>query len=691
MPNITRAPEPVTVSDGSPAAFTVEATGSKPLTFQWLRNGQPILGAVDASLTLAKVELADSGASYAVRVSNAGGDTISSAAALKVNPVSVKITSSPVDLTVPDGSNASFSVVASGSGTLTYQWFANGVAIPGAVASSYNMVASHADNGKTFSVTVNSPYGAALSTPAKLSVSASPPRVPKDMKTVSARVGEPLFASVVTSGTPPFSYQWERSDDGGATWQAISGSTGSDFRVEKSTLAWANAMLRVRVTNEAGTAVTAPVLVNVQAQVRILAGDTGGLGYADGVGADARFGNERNNLTVGRDGVIYVADRAANVIRAVRPDGTTSTVAGIPGAYFEPRATMPQVLGTPRNVGLDSFGRLVYSTYNGTYRIGSDPVPERLDALPSSRLSKGEHLIVDADDSVLMTDFNGDHLYRLIPTKGVVVLIDRINERLRGQIRAVALDSQRNIYVAAGRQIWRLDVKTNTRSLWLGSGSYGCSKVGQRLTICQDDIYAMAFDPEDKLYFWNNSGQIYKVDQQGNTNWLAGSKVGDVSEVDGPGSLALVPTVVNFAWHPAGYIVFASENGTIRTIDANGTVRTIAGKSPYIGRVTVFGPGRAQFYPGVLRADPRGYVLMNGSSYGTVQIDRFGVMTDAASSLPHGIKQWMRDPDGKFVLHHRYSLVPSGDGRHEDPAGRWWQHAFLRLRGPARHPARIRV
>ena len=51
-------------------------------------------------------------------------------------PVAATITQ-PASVTVGLGQTATFSVTASGSGTLTYQWYKNGAAIIGATSSSY--------------------------------------------------------------------------------------------------------------------------------------------------------------------------------------------------------------------------------------------------------------------------------------------------------------------------------------------------------------------------------------------------------------------------------------------------------------------------------------------------------------------------------------------------------------------------
>ena len=81
------------------------------------------------------------------------------------------ISSQPVSVTVAAGETARFSVSASGSAPLAYQWQRNGANIPGANASSYSFTAAAADNGAQFRVLVTNSAGSALSSSATLTVS----------------------------------------------------------------------------------------------------------------------------------------------------------------------------------------------------------------------------------------------------------------------------------------------------------------------------------------------------------------------------------------------------------------------------------------------------------------------------------------------------------------------------------------
>ena len=69
---------------GSTASFTVAATGTPPLVYQWSFNGTNINGATNSILTLTNIQLNQAGG-YSVLITNAYGSTNSSTAALSVN------------------------------------------------------------------------------------------------------------------------------------------------------------------------------------------------------------------------------------------------------------------------------------------------------------------------------------------------------------------------------------------------------------------------------------------------------------------------------------------------------------------------------------------------------------------------------------------------------------------------------
>ena len=170
LPSITTQPANQTVNVGQTATFSVVATGTQPLTYQWQENGANISGATSASYTTPATTASDNASTFRVIVGDVVGNQPSNTATLTVL-VPPTITTQPTNATVTAGQTATFSVVAAGSSPLGYQWQENGANISGAVASSYTTPAtSTSDSGSTFDVVVTNAAGNITSNPASLTV-----------------------------------------------------------------------------------------------------------------------------------------------------------------------------------------------------------------------------------------------------------------------------------------------------------------------------------------------------------------------------------------------------------------------------------------------------------------------------------------------------------------------------------------
>jgi hypothetical protein len=83
---ITAQPTNQPIPVGRPAIFTVTATGTAPIQYQWSKNGSPIPGATSASYTTPTVTFADTGSTFQVTVSNASNSVTSSTVTLTAGP-----------------------------------------------------------------------------------------------------------------------------------------------------------------------------------------------------------------------------------------------------------------------------------------------------------------------------------------------------------------------------------------------------------------------------------------------------------------------------------------------------------------------------------------------------------------------------------------------------------------------------
>ncbi|HLV93571.1 MAG TPA: chitobiase/beta-hexosaminidase C-terminal domain-containing protein, partial [Candidatus Acidoferrales bacterium] len=181
-PTITTQPANQTVLVGQTATFSVVATGTAPLTYQWAENTgsgfNNISGANSSSYTTPPTTSADNGTIFEVTVSNAQGSATSNPATLTANTAPPTITTQPANQSVIIGQTATFSVVATGTAPLTYQWTANTGSgfnnISGATSSSYTTPpAMSTDNGTAFEVVVSNAEGSVTSNAAALTVNAA--------------------------------------------------------------------------------------------------------------------------------------------------------------------------------------------------------------------------------------------------------------------------------------------------------------------------------------------------------------------------------------------------------------------------------------------------------------------------------------------------------------------------------------
>src|SRR5207248_2638622 len=276
-PTITTQPASQTVSTGQTATFTVTATGTAPLSYQWQKNGTTIGGATAARYTTPATTASDNGNQFTVVVSNAAGHVTNEAAALTLSAVLVAPTNTtqPASQTVSTGKTATFRVTATGSvpsgaaaltvsagllaPTITtqpasqtvstgqtatikvtslrdalpiYQWQKNGTTIGGATAASYTTPATTAaDNGNQFTVVVSNAAGSVTSNAAALTVNAAlvAPTITTQPASQTVSTGQTATFTVTATGTAPLSYQWQKNGT------AIGGATAASYTTPATT------------------------------------------------------------------------------------------------------------------------------------------------------------------------------------------------------------------------------------------------------------------------------------------------------------------------------------------------------------------------------------------------------------------------------------------------------------------------
>lgn len=231
-----------TITQGSQATLSVTATGTAPFGYQWYvgssgDTSSPVAGGTTASIQVSP----SSTTSYWVKVTNScnAGGANSNAAIVTVNAGSCtapQITSQPTGSTVTFGNSAQLSVTASGTATLTYQWYV------GAKGNTSNPVF----NATTATINVNlqsttslwvrvtNSCGTADSNAVTVTVNCLAPQISASPASQTITQGSSTIFSATATGGPNMTFQWYRGT-APDTSTPVPGQTGSSITVSPVT------------------------------------------------------------------------------------------------------------------------------------------------------------------------------------------------------------------------------------------------------------------------------------------------------------------------------------------------------------------------------------------------------------------------------------------------------------------------
>ena len=260
-PMIVTPPANIIAQAGTTAAFTVSATGSAPLNFQWRKNGNPLVnggnisGANTATLTFSSLTVNDTG-TFSVTVSNVAGSVTSVGASLTVLSPPVVI-AQPASTTVVLGANATFGLGLAGTAPLTCTWFKNGNPITGGYAYAANsntltLTSVTTNDAGSYYAFVTNAIGSVTSLSATLTVIV-PPVISSQPANATILAGSNVTFSVTANGSSQLNFQWRKNGTPLVNGGNVSGATSAALTLTGVTANDA-ANYFVTVGNTAGTA-----------------------------------------------------------------------------------------------------------------------------------------------------------------------------------------------------------------------------------------------------------------------------------------------------------------------------------------------------------------------------------------------------------------------------------------------------
>ena len=625
-----------------------------------------------------------------------GGGGGSSSPAPGPAPVqAAAIAGQPLATTVTAGQSATFTVTATGD-ALSYQWQRDGKDIAGATASSYvlnNVQAS--DDGASFTVVVRNSAGSVTSAAAVLRVGAA-----KGLSLLAGGLGGPgtldgadgRFIRPAIIAMSPAGLLYVADDINGiedpGTRRTVDIATGVVATVNgKPALGELIAMVFDGAGNRYELNPTAIYKITSAGERSLLAG-ANLPGYADGAGANARFGRP-TGMAIDGEGNLYVSDDGNKTLRKVTPAGEVSTLAGTPGTEDTVDGSGSVAhFRTLSSVTADRAGNvhvLDLSTLRKITRDGMVTSYQLKAADQSGPVDFGAFATIAADGAgnIYVADSNLGCRIRRIAADGMVTdfagkvrsfgSADGKGDAARfcvnysSLLSNLALDSAGNLYVG----------DTNHRA----NGPYSGNQTIRRITPAADvstvagraaqvanvdgagPAARFALGPE-LVPSWGLFNLDYELAADASGNVYVGER-DRIRKVSTAGVVSTLPPTPGAAADTVYYgsgLAFdgsrlAVSNGVISRIDANGTLHFLAGQAGVKGLADGTGAKASFFAPNELIMDGLGNVYLKDVELHSPNLDPLptriwerrispdGTVTTLPAGLYQGVA-WYAGKDG---------------------------------------------
>jgi hypothetical protein len=485
------------------------------------------------------------------------------------------------------------------------------------------------------------------------------PAITSQPASASVVVPQTATFTVVATGTPAPTYQWQQSAAGGV-YSNIAGATGASFTTPATTASDNGKSFKVLVSNASGSVLSGSALLTVAstavapafnqdvADLSVLAPDPA-VFSAHATGAPTpNYQWQRST-----DGGITFSDIGGATV-ASYTSAPTALVDN--GTFFRVVATNSAGSATSRSSKLTVYnpgiGGLVSSVARDSAgNLYASVVPDSIGILSTFRTG-AFYGIRKVDISGNVTTLAGNNTKALVNGTGSGASFV--------YPFGLAVDSQGNVFVADSavstiRKITPAGVVTT----FAGGNTAGGYVDGTGTQASFWNPVGIAIDGADNLYVADvSNNRIRKITPAGVVTTLAGGGPGSAAPVDGTGAAASFSGPKGVAVDVAGN-VFVADTGhhAIRKVTATGVVTTLAG-----GQIVGFldGTGNlAQFkFPGAVAVDGNGVLWVGDTNNSAVRkVTQAGVVTTLMTgNAPNSIAV---DADANLYMDFNYGSQQS--------------------------------
>lgn len=253
-PSFVTLPAGAVLRFGTNFTLSAEARGGQPVRYYWLKNGNPVPNATNATFGFTNLQPVDAG-DYRVVATNRFGVTTGSVASITVDSRPLLL-QQPNDRTVSPGGSAAFAVAVDGP-MLNYRWWHNNILVPGATNATLTVAGALAGDQGGYQVIVTNFAGAVTSRVATLTFDVHALEILDQPDGVVAAEGGSASFNVLVAGVPPFSYQWFHQNN------PLAGATNNFLTVPVVGLTNAG-NYTVTVTNAYTSLTSTPALLSVE-------------------------------------------------------------------------------------------------------------------------------------------------------------------------------------------------------------------------------------------------------------------------------------------------------------------------------------------------------------------------------------------------------------------------------------------